>query len=79
MSTLWSDPRITWVATVSGIAVVLALLGFFGRCRELREDSEAEPERPEPRMFIPGRPEIKIQAQPKSFTGIPDRLTKRTG
>ena len=79
MSTLWTDPRLPWAATMLGVAAVLFVLGYFGWRREAAEDAEVEAAQPEARAPIAGRVEMKIQAQPKSFSGIPDRLRKHNG
>lgn len=80
MEPLWSaDTRITWVATMAVVALALAVFGFFGWRREVREDAETDSADAVPGKVISGRVEIKTQRQPKSFSGIPDRLKKRSG
>ncbi len=79
MDTLWTDPRLPWAATLLGIAFVLGVLGFLGWRREIHEDAEAEETQLETSMTGSGRAEIMTHRQPKSFAGIPERLTKRAG
>lgn len=62
------------------VAIAMAVAGFIGGRRELREAPQEDEALASPtRSAIAVRAEIKVQPQPKGFSGIPERVKKRTG